>query len=324
MSELITGDTALRTIGEIEKDLCTHKLRAAKNLIAIGQDLRDAKAQLQHGQWLDFLGRNGFSARSAQNYMRLSEAADADPKVAALPYSKALALISAPDEVREQLRDADLDSKSAAEIRRLSKELDEEIRLRKSAEQAADAAIRQTAEAEDLRKAAEHREKEGWHQAYQTADRLEKSEQIIKSMKLDLDQYNDTISKLAGQIKKMQEHPATVEKVVEKVPDDYEDLKTRLREAEEAAAQAEEQAEAAMAAAEAEDGPRDVLSAQDALSAANQFVIQCWCLPHMGAAFAAMDERERQSFRVILGSVVSLCEQALQTMERSRMIEGAV
>lgn len=100
-------------------------MKAAQSLIVIGLDLIEAKAQLQHGEWLDFLDRAGFNARTASNYMRVAGAVEETPKLAALPYSKALALIEAPDDARERIMADGVEDKSAAEIRRLAKELAE-------------------------------------------------------------------------------------------------------------------------------------------------------------------------------------------------------
>lgn len=288
MSELITQAGQLRTIAEIKTDLQNHKLRAAKYIVEIGKDLRDAKALLGHGEWLPFLREAGFSARTAQNYMRLAEAANADGQLAQLPYSKALALLDAPEEVRQQ---EGIEDKSAAEIRRLTKELE--------------AQSKRADEAEQLRRESEKREQAGWSNAYEQQALAEAAEKEKRQLQERLDE--------------MAAHPVTVEVA----PPDYAQLKDRLREAEQAAAEAEERAAAMLDPAPAEDGPQDVLRIQDALEAANDFALKCWCLPFMGTAFAAMDERERNSYRVLIRSVASLCARALETIDGADVIEGA-
>lgn len=281
MSEIITQAGQLRTIQEIKTDLQNHKLRAAKYIVEIGKDLRDAKAQLGHGEWLPFLQEAGFSARTAQNYMRLAEAVQTDDRLSQLPYTKALALLDAPEEVRTQ---EGIEDKSASEIRRLTQEVKTEREARQKAEQ-------ETVRERNMREAAE----------------------------LEADHEMETNAKYRKQIDDLKAHPVTVEVP----PADYDTLKDRLREAEQAAAEAEERAAAMLSPAPAEDQD-DVLSIRDALEAANAFSIKCWMLPYMGPAFAAMDERQRGSYRVVLRSVASLCAKALETIDSADVIEGAI
>ena len=100
-----------RTIVEIKASILAHARNAATEIIWIGADLADAKEQLPHGGWLPFLNEVGISASTAENYMRLArEIAPASP-LAALPYTKALALLSLPEGeeklmLEHQLRDA--------------------------------------------------------------------------------------------------------------------------------------------------------------------------------------------------------------------------
>lgn len=282
MSDIITRTAgSLRTIGEIKADLETHKLRAAQNIIEIGKDLRDAKAQLGHGDWLPFLQEAGFSPRTAQNYMRLAEAVQTDSQLAQLPYTKALALLDAPEEVRSQ---EGIEDKSAAEIRRLTQAVNDEAAARLRAE-------------------------------HEAANEKRLREATAKEMIAETKEKNQ----LRAQLNELREHPQTVEVA----PPDYDTLKERLREAEQAAAEAEERAAAMLSPAPAEE-QEDVLSIRDALEAANAFSIKCWMLPYMGPAFAAMDERQRGSYRVVLRSVISLCQKALETIDSADVIEGAI
>lgn len=282
----ITTMRPLRTIPEIRDDIQTHKQRAAQNLVELGNDLTDAKAQLQHGEWLAFLDTVHFSPRSAQNYMRLAEAAQTRPKLGEFPYSKALALIEAPEAVQDQLMEEGVEDKSAAEIRRLTKALKEEHQAREKAE-------------EDAKQ----------------ADQIAKNQ--VYAAKLE----TKAKTELQRQLDELLSHPQTVEVP----PADYEELKARLQEAEQAAAEAEERAEAAMMAEPAPEDTGEFLRIQDALEAANAFAIKCWCIPYMGARFAAMDEQERNSYRILFQAAHTLCVRALETINQSScIIEGAV
>ena len=112
-----------RTIVEIKASILAHARNAATEIIWIGADLADAKEQLPHGGWLPFLNEVGISASTAENYMRLArEIAPASP-LAALPYTKALALLSLPEGERESFAEANnVADKSAKAIRDLVNE----------------------------------------------------------------------------------------------------------------------------------------------------------------------------------------------------------
>ena len=90
-----------RTLPEILVSIRAHARSAAMEVLEIGRDLQDAKAKCTHGDWLPFLNDVGISARTAENYMRLSAEISPSSPLAALPYSKALALLALPAEERE-------------------------------------------------------------------------------------------------------------------------------------------------------------------------------------------------------------------------------
>lgn len=145
----------VRPILEIEADIRARKRNITLDLLAIGQDLVDAKAQLGHGEWLNWLRRMDIGSRSAENWMRLAREIPPESSMAALPYTKALALLQAPAEDREQLAAA-AEDKTAAEVKRLAEEARAEKEKRQRAEQqfqeAADAAYRAERESTALRR----------------------------------------------------------------------------------------------------------------------------------------------------------------------------
>lgn len=124
----------LRTLPELEAAIGYYKRQTAEGIIGIGAALNEAKEQLGHGEWLPWLEKVQINARAAQNYMRVAREIAPGSAMAALPYTKALALLDAPQETREQLLDEGVDDKSAAEIRRLTKELENTKRNLQTAE----------------------------------------------------------------------------------------------------------------------------------------------------------------------------------------------
>ena len=211
--------------------------------IGLGQDCIDAKEQLGHGKFLPWLKDLGLSSSTASNYMRVAREIAPGSRLAALGYSKALALLSAPPEDREALAE-ETEGQSAAEIRKLIEERN----------RAAEAANAETVRADNAEKNVEYlqgvikdREKDIEAKYRQLRD--------ATSDTIKLKREND---KLRADLLTAENNRVEVEKIVEKVPEDYERIKRQLENAKrsaddliEAAAAAEERAAAAEAELEA-------------------------------------------------------------------------
>lgn len=132
MNELITTRTPEVIAAEIRALTST----ALSTIIEIGRRFAEAKAMIPHGefeQWLE--EKTGYSKRTARNFMRLFDAyGDQQASLfgattnrqtlADLPYTKALALLSVPEEQREEFAEA-VDAKGIS-----LRELQEKIRER--------------------------------------------------------------------------------------------------------------------------------------------------------------------------------------------------
>lgn len=225
--------------------------------IALGQDCIDAKEQLPHGKFLPWLKELGLSSSTASNYMRVAREIAPGSRLAAQSYSKALALLSAPPEDREALAE-ETEGQSAAEVRRLIEERN----------RAAEAANAETARANNAEKAAEEmraiidaKNKEIEEKAMQLCDAasdLIKAKNRAERAEQNYNQLTKVTDKLRADLLTAENNRVEVEKVVEKVPEDYERIKKQLENAKrsaddliEAAAAAEERAAAAEAELEA-------------------------------------------------------------------------
>ena len=117
-----TEEKALaRSVGEITASIRIRMVNVATNVIGIGRDLIELKESLPHGEWLPTLEGLGISSSTAGNYMRLAREIPEGSRLESLPYTKALALLAAPREDREEIAEA-AEDKSAAEIRKLIEE----------------------------------------------------------------------------------------------------------------------------------------------------------------------------------------------------------
>ena len=102
---------------------------ALSGAVAIGKRLLEAKGLVPHGRFGEWLAANvDYSERRAQDLMRLYETygrGTIPDSVSALDYSRAVALLSAPEESREQLAEAAADMsvrQLQAEVKRLNAE----------------------------------------------------------------------------------------------------------------------------------------------------------------------------------------------------------
>lgn len=92
-----------RTIADITAEIRFYKAQTVQSVIEIGKRLTEAKAMLEHGQWLDWLENEvEFSRFTANRYMQLSENFSNVAPVQHLTYTKLIALLAVPEEEREE------------------------------------------------------------------------------------------------------------------------------------------------------------------------------------------------------------------------------
>lgn len=302
-NEIITSAAAValtgRTVDEITADIRVNYRNAKASIIQIGRDLAEVKQLLKHGEWLPYLNGLNISVSSAENYMRYASETALDDQLAKLPYSAAMALIALPEAQREQVQAQDLDGKSAAEIKRLIAEVKKE------------------------------------------KARADEAEQVAKATYREYEKVNADCEALARDLQAERAKPAQViEKEV--APEDYDDLKDtverlrgQLTEAEDAAADAEERANAAVAEAQRAamrqldkendtDGPP---SLTELVGICNDFQSKVWAVPFMGDAFAILAREQLNGYRLIISGVKSWAERALAAMDSASaayVVEGTV
>lgn len=222
--------TMIRSIEEITISARIHLSGAAINMIQAGRDFIEAKDRLGHGEFLPWLEKLGVSSSTAANYMRVARSIAPGSLLESMPYSKALALLDAPEEKREELA-AEIGDRSAAEIRKLVAERN----------RAAEAVNAETARADQAEKEA--------RTFYQENASLRNKLSVMENEANKDHQY---IADLRAQLLIAENNRVEVE--VEKIPDDYDRIRTELAEARrreqeliDAAAEAEERASAAEA-----------------------------------------------------------------------------
>ena len=156
-----TDQAPARSLIEIEAEIMAQKRTIGRSIVVIGQALREAKGQLAHGAWGDWLrDRVNFSQGTAENYMRIAEQVHGESTLLDLPYTKILALLAVPETEREQFaQDNQVEDKSVSEIKRLIRERDEARDIAKAQIVRADEFCKRASRAENQIKA-DRREQE--------------------------------------------------------------------------------------------------------------------------------------------------------------------
>ena len=202
-----TDQAPARSLIEIEAEIMAQKRTIGRSIVVIGQALREAKGQLAHGAWGDWLrDRVNFSQGTAENYMRIAEQVHGESTLLDLPYTKILALLAVPETEREQFaQDNQVEDKSVSEIKRLIRERDEAL---------------------DQIKTLMHSAAQNAHEATQANMRAERAENQVKAEKREQE-------RLTAQINREREHvaellarePDTVTIEREVPPADYAEIK---------------------------------------------------------------------------------------------------
>ena len=180
-----------RDIEAITNDILEAKRRGGEAILTIGRCLTEAKQSLPHGEWLPWLNeRVELSERTAQKFMKLAREWSNPNTLADLGASKALMLLALPDSERERLAgDHNVIDMSA-------RQLEQAIRERKEAQEAAARAETEAKTAEEARAKMEEDMKllnarlsgaqEDREQAAQAAARLEAELEELKARPVEV------------------------------------------------------------------------------------------------------------------------------------------
>lgn len=321
--------TIIRSIEEITISAKLNMQDMINKAMQLGKDFSDAKELLGHGKFLPWLEKLGVSSSTASNYMRVAREITPGSRMASLPYSKALALLAAPAEEREELA-AQADDKSAAEIRKLIEERN----------RAAEAANAETARADQAEKDAKAFNQENAHlrTELQTLQvKLIKAERETHEARCDLskqtnayERQKNRIDELHAKLLEAENNVVKVEKIVEVEPKDYRIIKMQLENAKksaddliEAAAMAEERA--AQLEAENEElksGKKEMQKPVGILlnEAVNTFFRNCDMMPYNPIEL----QKDSYAVRHSLESLQEWIDRMHAALEGNVLAEGAV
>lgn len=251
----------------------------------IGYDLMEIKGLCGHGAWLDWLREVGWKERTAENYIRVAKAWNEKPDLMSMGYSRTIALLAAPVEIREEVAQAaEADDLSAAKIRQLTQELKTAQEARKQAELLAESRLRQ-AQTSDKRLS----------QAQAEITELRSRPPEVRTVETEPEDYRD----LQGAV---------------------ETLRQELQMAEQAAADAEERADEAVRQAQeamtagAGEEPFPRLTVTGFVGKVNDFLSQVGHLPYAGEELQTMSPEDRRTMRLFTQSVLTWAQKMEDTL----------
>lgn len=225
-----------RSIETITTEILYLKSKAGEAILEIGKRLTEAKAQLNHGEWLPWLEEKvGFSTVTAQRFMRLAEEYSNASPVTLLGTSKALQLLALPpserDEFLEEKHVVDGVEKSAYEMTR--KELQEAIRAKQKADADLDE-LKTKSEKEEKRLRMTINDREAQlEQAKAELERLKNEPKTVTAVETVRDteaeeKLKKKIDALKKKLEEAESETATYQKVSERAENTNTELKAEL------------------------------------------------------------------------------------------------
>ena len=232
-----TAVTGERTLEQIAEDIVRLDNQVGLGLIAIGNDLIEAKSKVPHGKWGEWLDLNcGYSERKAQMCMQVARRYASNPQpVADLGLRKVTALMMLPAGEDEAFVEAH-------DVKNMStRELEDAIKRQKELEQERDEALKDAEAARAEAKTVE-----------ESRAKMESDMALLKEQSV-LDQENS--EKLRERIKELETRPVDVavqvdEDAIKKAADEARaaaetEWSAKIKEVEDKLAKAKEKAKAA-------------------------------------------------------------------------------
>lgn len=293
MNELInTQKTGLTPIQVLEEEARIYSESMAMNMFNLGRVFTEAKKQVPHGEWGEWVQRNsGMSVRSAQQLMAIYTRFGDKPTFAGIDKSKMYKMLALPDGAEDAfMAENDVSSMSSREIEEAVKRVREQ-------------ANKEIAQEREARRAAEAR-------AQELADRPPEApvEMIdeLNSKDRELERYRLELERVgAAQRELLEQRNAANRKLL--------DAQRELRENAELLDETQQECNRAqaellnlqstIAKGDAERAPSDQLTVDAFASAVRQFIGACARMPHMAHTFAIMPLAERNVYDELLRTV---------------------
>lgn len=275
------------------------------NLWQLARVFVEAEPLVAHGKWEKWLEDNaGMSVRSAQQMMQTWHRFGGKPQFEGLGRSQMFKLLSLPEEIEDTFMEThDVSAMSAREIEKAVKAAKAEMQAEIDRERNA------RAEAEKRAEAAENRPPEI---PEGMTRELEESKAEIERLKATGSAAMEESRRIAGENSRLQQEIRDQKAMLEEQQDDLNRAQAELL-----------NVKSEIAKGDAERAPSDQLTPEVFAGAVRQFIGTVARMPHMRAAFGAMDNDTKEEYSVLLETVEKWAKDSRNALETTGA-EGTV
>lgn len=299
-----TQQTGLTPIAVLAEEARIYSESMAMNMLNLGRVFTEAKKQVAHGEWGDWVQRySGMSARSAQQLMAIYSRFGDKPAFAGVEKSKMYKMLALPEGTEEAFAEKnDLSVMTSREVeeavKRVREQANEEIRRERAA-----------------RKAAEERAEELSARPPEVPEEvsaaLKSKDAMIEQQKQELERIAATGRDSVAEANRLRSDNNRLRRELNENAELLEETQQECNRA-----QAELlNLQSTVAKGDAERTPCDELTADTFAAAVRQFIGTCARMPHMGRTFGMMRPEEYHVYDELLRTVEGWAKDARKALD---------
>lgn len=299
-----TQQASLTPIAVLAEEARIYSESMAMNMLNLGRVFTEAKKQVAHGEWGDWVQRySGMSARSAQQLMAIYSRFGDKPAFAGVEKSKMYKMLALPEGTEEAFAEKnDLSAMTSREVeeavKRVREQANEEIRreraARKAAEERAEKLSARPPEVPEEVSAA-----------------LKSKDAMIEQQKQELERIAATGRDSVAEANRLRNDNNRLRRELNENAELLEETQQECNRA-----QAELlNLQSTVAKGDAERTPCDELTADTFAAAVRQFIGTCARMPHMGRTFGMMRPEEYHVYDELLRTVEGWAKDARKALD---------
>lgn len=299
-----TQQAGLTPIAVLAEEARIYSESMAMNMLNLGRVFTEAKKQVAHGEWGDWVQRySGMSARSAQQLMAIYSRFGDKPAFADVEKSKMYKMLALPEGTEEAFAEKnDLSAMTSREVeeavKRVREQANEEIRRERAA-----------------RKAAEERAEELSARPPEVPEEvsaaLKSKDAMIEQQKQELERIAATGRDSVAEANRLRSDNNRLRRELNENAELLEETQQECNRA-----QAELlNLQSTVAKGDAERTPCDELTTDTFAAAVRQFIGACARMPHMGRTFGMMRPEEYHVYDELLRTVEGWAKDARKALD---------
>ena len=299
-----TQQAGLTPIAVLAEEARIYSESMAMNMLNLGRVFTEAKKQVAHGEWGDWVQRySGMSVRSAQQLMAIYSRFGDKPAFAGVEKSKMYKMLALPEGTEESFAEKnDLSAMTSREVeeavKRVREQANEEIRRERAA-----------------RKAAEERAEELSARPPEVPEEvsaaLKSKDAMIEQQKQELERIAATGRDSVAEANRLRSDNNRLRRELNENAELLEETQQECNRA-----QAELlNLQSTVAKGDAERTPCDELTTDTFAAAVRQFIGACARMPHMGRTFGMMRPEEYHVYDELLRTVEGWAKDARKALD---------